>query len=668
MSNFVKVRDRSFKNVQLSNMTVAPITWSANAVGGYKRATLEVSAPDNGVSDVLKWLRYDVTILSESNSIVWNGYVKEIVVYIGPIAISITLDRMSNRISTIYSYKNAFGKSISDRTEWTQDDLSVSLFGYKESVMSKTDTTQAAVSTYQQSRLDLLKNPVPSIEVSDNRFGARLICAGWFSTLNWRYYRQQQGREVFEGSAGSEQPIGLGFTSNRVGFDPATRRIHDENGYFKNFKTGYRVRISGSAANNNPFVIENVASEDRVSITDSSFRFDPVDDIDNLNGVLSDIKTDDMVLVQGALNVNNNRFWFVRAASADHLAVSPAGISQDLVLQTVTLSRGNSIAVNAALAEQFPSLTAPFAVTATCSSRRVAQHFSLETPGTWPVFYVLLNAKKVGNPTDSLIVELCSTAGTGLYTVLDSSTVDATLIDTDSQWLTFQFSGSVNLTYGLNYALVIRRSNVDDPNNFYMLSVDESMSYSRGSMYISDDTAWTSRHVDAQLPFQVWGKQTINQQIADHITSAGQFIPSFEITTTSTIFTEQYMTKDELAGVRIEKLFESGSSTTRRYLATTTPKRHIKIYEEPTYSPTTTRWFLRADGVVVDRTGTKIEPGRLIYGEWVRLDASIGMNDSFAQIARFFVEESEYNARSGDLRLIPRMGNTYSELEFIQVR
>lgn len=658
----VLLKDRSFAAIPTPSLVLTPTSWSGNAIGGYKRATIDVAAPENAVAEALKWLRFDVTILGDGGTTVWNGYVSDILVYIGACSIGISLDRMANKIQCIYSYKNAFGRSQSTRTGWYQDDLSVSMYGTKESVVSKNNVTQAEAEQFVQTKLALMRNPLSSIDVSTPRFGARLTCRGWWSTLSWRQYQQTTGHEAYDGSLSADQPLGLGFTSTGVGFDTIADVVADINGQFKNFHAGYKFSVSGSVSNNSAFLVSSVKSDDPITVSSGSYQFDASDDIMNSAQVMADFKADDMIKVTGSSSAGNNRYFFVDTSSPDHLTVRPKSVSTTAV-QSATITRGNSVSIDGNVTTEYPTGT----VTVTVAGKKIAQHLSLLDVGSWDAYYALVNIKKVGAPLDNLVVQLCSTTGAGAYTVLATATIAGTSIDTSSQWYTALFSSPVTVVSGASYALLLSRSGADNPTNFYVVGVDEDALYPRGNMYVYDGVSWYQRPTNAQMPFALFGKRAIDLQIGDIITANGQFFPTYDVPA-SGMTSEQYMEKPAWTDKLIEELMEIGTTATKRYIAKVFPSRHVQFYVEPTYDTANVRWRLKLDGTIVDSSGTKIEPGVLIYGEWIDVDIGVATMDDIATVRKIFVEESEYSTSSGFLNITPRMGRSYNDLEIVTSR
>lgn len=658
----VLLKDRSFGALSTPGLVLTPTSWSGSATQGFKRATIDVAAPDNSVADVLKWLRFDTTILGDNGSIVWNGYVSDILVYIGSLSIGISLDRMANKIQCLYSYKNSFGRSQSDRTAWSSDTMSVSIYGTKESVVTKNNVSQAEAEQFVQTKLALMRNPLASIDVSSPRFGARLTCRGWFSTLSWRQYQQTNGHETYDGSLSADQPLGLGFTSTGVGFDTIADVVADINGQFKNFHSGYKFLVSGSVSNNTTFIVDSVKADDVTSVSSALYQFDASDDILNSAAVMADFKADDMIRVTGSSIAGNNRYFFVDTNSPDHITVRPKAVSTTAV-QSATVARGNSVSISGNVTTEYPTTT----VTVTAAGKKIAQHLSLLDAGSWDAYYALVNLKKVGVPSDNVVAQLCTTSGAGSYTVIATATLAGTSIDTSNQWYTFTFATPVTLTSGTNYALVLSRSGADNYANFYVVSVDEDVLYPRGNMYVYDGVSWYQRPTTAQMPFSIFGKRAIDLQIGDVLTASGQFLPTYDVPTSGQT-SEQYMDKPAWSDKLIDELMQIGTTATKRYTVRVFPSRHVQFYVEPTYDTANVRWTLKMDGTIIDSTGKKIEPGVLIYGEWIDVDLSIATADDIATMRRIYVEESEFSASSGMLNITPRMGRSYSDLEIVTSR
>jgi hypothetical protein len=443
-------------------------------------------------------------------------------------------------------------------------------------------------------------------------------------------------------------------------------KINELNGKFKNFIAGYSILISGSGSNNGVKTIASVDSKDYVSFTSPTIQFNQaanggIQSITNNSGGFDFVGTDDLIKVSGSTISTNNTYWLVDSANGTQIFVGP-GLLTSTPQQTATIQRGNNITIDQSVTLEIANATA----TVTVAGKKVAQHFTLENNINWLAHYILINCKKVGTPTDNLVLQLCTASGIGNYTVIETITIAGANISTEYNNIRFNLAGTTTLNYGTNYALVISRSGSDNESNFFSVGIDEGMKYTRGFMYLYNGSTWALRTTNAQLPFQIWGKLPIETQISNILTEIGQFIPTFEISASGQS-SEQYIEKEELADSKIKNLMELGTSTNKRYLSTTQPTRHIRFYPEPTLNSSVINYTLMTSSKIVNKTQQKIEPGLLIFGEFIKLDSKLAMQDSLASISTFFVEESEFNI-NGNLKLTPRNALSYSDLDIIQLR
>jgi len=164
---------------------------SWRAIGGPHLARIRVGGDITALWGLAEALRCPVELLDDHGEPRWWGYVAEVEVRVGGIALSVTLDSMANRIAVAYAYVTE-GDVIGSRatTSWAQDDESVAEYGTVERMESSSGDDSATAAALRDTTLAQLRWPQASLRVTPGgrEVGATLHCRGWWDTLRWRYY------------------------------------------------------------------------------------------------------------------------------------------------------------------------------------------------------------------------------------------------------------------------------------------------------------------------------------------------------------------------------------------------------------------------------------------------------------------------------------------------
>lgn len=189
----VAFRDRLFTTLKTQlPVRFTPVRYSWHKRGGPDTAEIAATGDLLSLWRLCEWLRYEVTLYDQQSEAVWWGFVHTVEIRFGALKVGMTLDGMANRVRIAYT-QEVPGEGIKRyTTSWAQDELSVSEYGYLETMESLSD----ASATLAEARRDYLLSqrawPVrrlaPSIGFADASASATLICKGWWHTLDWRYY------------------------------------------------------------------------------------------------------------------------------------------------------------------------------------------------------------------------------------------------------------------------------------------------------------------------------------------------------------------------------------------------------------------------------------------------------------------------------------------------
>ena len=134
-------------------------------------------------------------------------------------------------------------------------------------------------------------------------------------------------------------------------------------------------------------------------------------------------------------------------------------------------------------------------------------------------------------------------------------------------------------------------------------------------------------------------------QIAAIVTAAGQFLTSTQIDTASGISSSQYRDGDTTALAEIEDLLRTGTTNSRRLLATVTAERLLRVTEEPVSGPND--YMILSDGSLHDGFDVPLLPDACTVGVWARMKDVIPATVDVSKLANpspVFIEAAEYDA------------------------
>lgn len=637
---------------------VTPRRFGWAAVGGPRDAELEVTGAPPALMLLLSWLGHFVTIRSPYGTALWWGYIEEIDIGLGSMEVGLSLAGVYNRIAVAYTYKDETGADQRATTTWLEDAWSVSRYGKKELLYSRSDLdNQAAADALAARLLARFKAPAPIVRSGGTRRTARLLCRGHWAKTGWRYYKQVEGKEAWEQFGAADQVIGVGHTSTWIEFDTNTKRVYligNQHGFY----AGSKVEISGSAANSGTKTVASATTKDLYSYTATTISFDLGDDIrDSANG-FDAVDEGDIIQVLGS--PANSGMWTATTVEEegvpdgtdyDHIEVAGSLVATEAAGASITVNRAGYITLSEAVTTEF---TGP-SVTVTAWGVKVAQSFSLEhDTAAWPVFEIKLRLRKRGSPADTVVVALCNDNAGVPGAEIENAVVAAADVQTDYTWITFALDGINNLTYGTTYWIVISRSGANHPDNYFEAAVDEESTYARGTCKLWTGAAWQARPTAATAAFQVLGKQDTAQQVARILTdtAVGAGLLASATGITSGVDMYQQRDGDDLALDEIERLLEQGTDVNERMLVEVTPARRAVVYQKPSKPETGGEVYKIGAGGVMDMYGRPLEPGFPPAGKWVQIDEP-GLADALADNFLFFVDAADYDVSGARWDLQP---------------
>lgn len=665
MSFQIRLETRAGRRVLLPNdVSVEVQRYRWGTFGGPLSAEVTLYGNAAALWRSLGWLGYHIVIYNSKGTPVWWGFVDEVAVSAGRVAMGASLAAVANRIKAVYSYETPNG-TITDETDWVTDDESIDRFGTRERILSLNDTPEDLADARVAAELERYGRPkgVPTLDGSGDE-STSLLCAGFFSTFGHFYYENLRGREIFDtlGSVGNALGWVMGPKTGIV-FSRKHNRIGDAACGFTGLPEGQTFRVTGSDGNNRSFVVEEEAQVTApVSIAFPDVQFVQEDDVEDktYDPQFDQFTAGEPVYIVGTDGggPNNDGYWMVKDVIASNymtLYGGEIGTDRDVVNQNPTaptITQGNSVKCTATVTGETQG---DDTVTITADGLKIGQRFTLtENTDAWPVSEIWINLRRVGNPSDNVVVSLYTDVSALPGTLIESSTaVVGSDIHAVSTWVKFSFSGANNLSYGSYYWIVVERSGSSTNNDFYVATLNASDLYGGGYLRLWDGSTWQSRGAgDASLNFQIWLLEPNSAQIAA-IADANDWISGVDLLVNGTIDSRVYQDGSLLAGDLLDDLVPMDGT---RWLVNVDINRRLKLYAAP--ASTTVAGYVTPDGQIRPPAGRDWEEGVLPVGVWLAFDELPGYNDSFVGVEAQFVEACEYDVRSG--QIAPEFGDRYN--------
>ena len=616
--------------------TVEHLAWG---LGGPSQATLAVNGPQVEHWSLRRALGLFVTIYDDTGEAVWWGLASQAQILHGEMAVRYSLDDMFNRVAVAYTEA---GERFT--TEWGDDERSQAHFGAKELLYSRSEVTADQAEALRDDILAQVAKPVPSLRFGRAR-ASLLMCIGLWETLDWTYYADSDGRIVFDtATASKQQPLGWGMTSDKIGFLGST--LHDGSGRLGALQADMLMVIAGSPANSGTWAIKSQPSGDGLyEYTADTITFESDDDIyDSANG-LSTFRNNAMIEVEGS---TLNDGWHMldsvgRNSLTTYIDFHGPAMQNEYPETEITIRQGMDVGLKSPVAEEKPAAS----VTLTLYGQKIRQSF--DTPGTGGVVYQLgeiwLRVGKEGTPVDNLQVSLYANSGGAPGTLLESITVAGDDLG-EVNWVQLEADIETTMSGGTTYHLVVERTGANDPENYYVVELDEDAG-AGGTFKVWDGSAWQDRWAPASLLFQIWGHNETNwlmEQVAD---AGGQFLAGVSVRESTGLFARIYRPGDNTCLDEMETLIESGTLAGQTLWAEVTRDRHLVIDRRTTE----TAALLHPDGRLTDLLGNQLPAGRVPVGRWVEVVGAPTDAETTAPLSPFFLVGAEWE--NGRLTLQP---------------
>ena len=184
-----------------------PVKYSRSVFGGHKKATINAEGVSKDLWEFIEMLRCPVYFMDMNRAKdTWWGYVNRVAVWDGGMPWSVSLDHMANKVAIAYSFN--FERFT---TAWVENTDSSGEYGVKELLLTAREKNSTLAEQFRATELDARKFPTLDPGFGGkrrNKTQVRIDCKGWFSSLGWRYYSQDEGSETYEDFGSGEREIG----------------------------------------------------------------------------------------------------------------------------------------------------------------------------------------------------------------------------------------------------------------------------------------------------------------------------------------------------------------------------------------------------------------------------------------------------------------------------
>jgi len=192
--------------------------------GGAALAVLSAQLDSAAAADAAAWaadaLRRPLVVDSPEGEACWNGFVARAEIHLGRAGAVFDLAQLANRVAAVYTppVNEPPFTARPTRTDWAEDPLSLNRFGRKERLLQLGPEAPSRALSARDAYLQrhALPQAEPFLLARRAAPSLRLICRGWFSTLDWSYLWIEQGREGFLEPAQTPQTLGRLATSDAL--------------------------------------------------------------------------------------------------------------------------------------------------------------------------------------------------------------------------------------------------------------------------------------------------------------------------------------------------------------------------------------------------------------------------------------------------------------------
>jgi hypothetical protein len=258
------------------------------------------------------------------------------------------------------------------------------------------------------------------------------------------------------------------------------------------------------------------------------------------------------------------------------------------------------------------------AVGNTTSASKVAQSFVFDGESFAPSL-LQVRIRRQGSPNDWLRVSIQSDAnGVPSGVEVANGQVSGTELDSEAYpWVKFVFSLAPQLTPGKTYWIVFSRTGTITASAYYVLAIDEKLSFPAGVLKINNGSAWLTRNPIADLVFKLTSAVQTSA-LLEEVQSVFKRGPFSQVSVQfeSGIYTTPLGSRPKPVEQLVKEILALGTSTGEEIIYSVTPQRGLIFRLKPTPVESPPFW-LTDQGEVRDPGGERLLPGQLPVGTWV---------------------------------------------------
>jgi hypothetical protein len=196
MTLSVHFSTRDFSSPILMGLNAEPLRLDWTAHGGPERAEIRLTGDEGKLIEGTRLLRCPVIINDPIGTPVWWGYVEEVVILIGAVQFSVSLEGLFNRVRVRYGFISPDNRSGDvSITERTDNIPSQRDFGLKEITLHQDGIDDDFAESLRDRFLEVAALPGSTLSQwsKPGKSYAFVRCAGWFKTLSWQPYENLEG-------------------------------------------------------------------------------------------------------------------------------------------------------------------------------------------------------------------------------------------------------------------------------------------------------------------------------------------------------------------------------------------------------------------------------------------------------------------------------------------
>jgi len=431
-----------------------------------------------------------------------------------------------------------------------------------------------------------------------------LVCRGWWEALDWQYARYPCGyaHSGYLGNGGG-RPLGLGFTSNAIGFRDVPGAIGVLGLGLLGFPVGDEIIVSGAVdpGNNVMTTVRRKISSSERQLTDTTISFDPLDDVMDSGQRLGQFAVGEMVVIAGS--VGNDGTYFVKRSLAlgDRFEATPNGIVAEAAGALVTIEAGTSIAVETELVDE------PIGADVTVLSRtqeicQEVAHDGAACDEAWLVNHVRLLVRKVGDPVDQLTVGIGYDCAVTALASIGGVALSSTFAEID-----LYYDTGVLLPVGGAVTVRIGRDGGPDALNYYEVATEENASLTPARIS-SDGVSWGLPPAPYTVRVECFADQAVTEQAA-RLAASSPYVADVVVDAVRAYAVPVYRAGTRTIQEELARLIFAGEPGGSRLLVRVGCDGVVRIGKEPLGDGAAVR--------VLDCDGCFVGDPAVLAGNWV---------------------------------------------------